>query len=111
MAFSPDSQTLVTASDDGSAILWDLTDRSAPRQLGIPLTGPHGPMYTVAVSPAGKRLTTATDENAVITWDTSSVADVRRRSHDLACAYARGGLDRALWDTYAPGTAYVNSCL
>jgi hypothetical protein len=37
MALSPDGHTLATASLDQTSILWDLTDRTQPRQFGPPL--------------------------------------------------------------------------
>lgn len=38
-AFAPDGRTLATAADDGSVILWDITDRPRYRRIGAFLTG------------------------------------------------------------------------
>ncbi len=40
VAFAPDGRTLATASRDRTVILWDLTNPTAPRPLGQPLTTP-----------------------------------------------------------------------
>jgi len=69
VAFSPDGNTLVTAGDDRTARLWDLTDRTAPRPLGQPLTGHTGPVRSVAFSPDGNALVTAGSDGTARLWD------------------------------------------
>ncbi|WP_405652691.1 WD40 repeat domain-containing protein [Streptomyces sp. RK9] len=54
--FSPDGHTLATASDDGTAVLWDL--RRGIRRAT--LDGRTGPVTSVAFSPDGRTVATAT---------------------------------------------------
>ncbi|MBJ3807115.1 hypothetical protein JGB26_08300 [Streptomyces flavofungini] len=54
--FSPDGRTLATASDDGTAVLWDL--RRGTRKAT--LNGRTGPVTSVAFSPDGRTVATTT---------------------------------------------------
>nr|WP_237421865.1 WD40 repeat domain-containing protein [Gordonia sp. SID5947] len=69
IAFSPDSSTLATASDDTSVQLWDLTVPNAPVPRGDPLTGPAGWINAVAFAPDGSRLFAASTDRHVHMWD------------------------------------------
>ena len=56
VAFSPDGKTLASGSWDNTIILWDVSNRQSPVQLGAPLSG-HGIVVdSVAFSPDGKTL-------------------------------------------------------
>jgi WD40 repeat protein len=59
VVFSQDGRILAIGSDDNTVLLWDLTDPSAPRRLGSPLTGHNGVMRSVAFAPDGRTLATA----------------------------------------------------
>jgi WD40 repeat protein len=60
LAFSPDSRTLATGSDDKSVTLWDPARRKKLRALDFGITGPSaGSVYALAFSPDGTTLAVA----------------------------------------------------
>lgn len=66
--FSPDGQTVLTSSDDGTAGLWDVA--SGKR---LQTYGPHkGKVYAAQFSPDGSRVVTTGDDNALYLWDTAT---------------------------------------
>lgn len=68
VAFSPDSQTVATASS-GTARLWD----TATGTLRVSFTGHPAPVRAVAFSPvAGSTFATGDQDGAVRLWDTSA---------------------------------------
>ncbi|MGV9747845.1 nSTAND1 domain-containing NTPase [Rhodococcus zopfii] len=69
VAVSPDGATLASASDDGTVRLWDLTDRSDPKQIGRPLTEMLDYMASVSFSPDGGRLAAGGGDGTVVIWD------------------------------------------
>ena len=66
MAFSPDGNTLVSGSYDGTVRLWDV---AAHRQIGAPLAGHDGEIYSVAFSSDGKLVASGADDGVVRLWD------------------------------------------
>ena len=129
VAFAPDGRTLATvsgstaplASEEGTVILWDLSDPGAPARRGEPLTVDPRGLSAVAFAPDGRTLATASmDEGTVILWDLSDPGGPARRGEPLtghtaevgAVAFApdgrtlaAGGFDRTvvLWDLTDPG--------
>ena len=65
MAFSPDGTLLATASNDGTARIWDLTAGTDPHHPGRP----HRLGAGVAFSPDGTLLATASDDGTARIWD------------------------------------------
>ncbi len=64
-AYSPDGKHLATASNDGTAKVWDATTG----HLLLTLAGHAGPVSDVVFSPDGKRLATSSDDGTAKVWD------------------------------------------
>ena len=62
------SKTLVTASRDGTARIWNVSE---PGNVVV-LAGHDGGVRAVAISPGGTRVVTASRDNTVILWDAVS---------------------------------------
>ena len=69
VAFSPDGNTLVSGSYDGTVRLWDLATH---RQIGAPITGHDGQVYSVAFSRDGKVIASGADDGTVRLWDVAT---------------------------------------
>ena len=85
VAWTPDSQRVITGGDDGTAKIWGrpLTQPSPPhgrgRGLGegeggpwLTLTGHTDPVLSVAVTPDGKRVVTGSGDSTAKIWDTAT---------------------------------------
>ena len=68
MIFSPDGALLATASDDGTARIWDLATGTS-RTTRTTLQGHTGTIWGVAFSPEGSLLATASDDDTARIWD------------------------------------------
>jgi WD40 repeat protein len=67
VAFSPDGRTVASASDDGTARLWDVPGR---KQRGTPFRHPDG-LNALAISRDGSTLYTAGDDGHLRIWPMS----------------------------------------
>jgi WD40 repeat protein/tetratricopeptide (TPR) repeat protein len=65
--FSPDGNLIVTASNDGTARVWDASSRKEIAVLKIH----EGPVTTARFSFDGKMLVTAGADGTIVVWDTS----------------------------------------
>jgi WD40 repeat protein len=77
VAFSPDSDTLVTTSADQTAILWDVTNPSQPTRLDT-LSQHTQAVNAASFSPDGTMLTTVSDDGTAILWTTHRPDDLQR---------------------------------
>ncbi len=68
------SVTLASGSDDGKVRLWDMADPARHRALGQPLTGPTGPVDSVAFGPDGHTLASGNGDGTVRLWDVADPA-------------------------------------
>ncbi|MET7360469.1 hypothetical protein ABZS76_18740 [Streptomyces sp. NPDC005562] len=68
-SFSKNGKVLATASYDRTVRLWDVSDRTRPKQLGKPLTGHTSWVSTAVFSPDGTMLASASDDGTVRLWD------------------------------------------
>jgi predicted NACHT family NTPase len=69
--FSPDGKTIVTASDDTTAKIWD----AKTGQMRATLEGHTGAVVSAQFSPDGKTVLTASDENTAKIWDVTTGAE------------------------------------
>ena len=65
-AFSPDGTSIVTASRDKTARLWD---GATAKEIAV-LRGHNNFVTSAAFSPDGSRIVTASDDKTVRLWDT-----------------------------------------
>jgi len=74
--FSPDGQRILTASNDGTARLWNLSGRL------LATLDPHtGPIYRAVFSPDGKSILTASGDGTAQVWDLNGTPPVTLRGH------------------------------
>ncbi|WP_202895505.1 AAA-like domain-containing protein, partial [Iningainema tapete] len=65
-SFSPDGQRIVTASDDNTARVWDLSGKQLAQ-----LTGHQRSVISASFSPDGQRIVTASSDKTARVWDLS----------------------------------------
>jgi WD40 repeat protein len=82
--FTPDGRSLVTASDDGDAILWDVRRRAATETLSGHASG----IAALQLTPDGHTLFSAGLDGSMLVWD---LAGTRR----LGRPFEAGGSTRA----------------
>ncbi|WP_154697248.1 hypothetical protein [Lentzea guizhouensis] len=71
--FSPDGTLLATASYDRTARLWDVRDRSRPRELAV-ITEHTNWLSSAVFSPNGKVLATTGQDATIRLWDVTNPA-------------------------------------
>ncbi len=76
VSFSPDGKRIVTASDDNTARVWDLSGQQIAE-----LKGHTGYVYSASFSPDGKRIVTASDDNTARVWDLSGQQIAELKGH------------------------------
>jgi WD40 repeat protein/transcriptional regulator with XRE-family HTH domain len=70
VAISADGRTLAADTRTSyGVVLWDISDPGQPAQLGEPLTGPTGPIRSLAISPNSGLLAAASDDGHAHLWD------------------------------------------
>jgi WD40 repeat protein len=74
ITFSPDGNTLASASKDGTIRLWDLPIGNEKQRL----EGYSSPVNALAFSPDGKILVSASDDSTIRLWDLTT-GDERQR--------------------------------
>jgi len=77
VAFSPDGQTLASASWDGKLGLWNVKER---RNLAL-LRGHKGEMSSVAFSPDGRTVATSSEDKTVRLWNLETRREIAVLRH------------------------------
>jgi WD40 repeat protein/3',5'-cyclic AMP phosphodiesterase CpdA len=96
VAFSPDGTLLATASDDGTARIWD----TAAGTTVATLEGHIAALWGVAFSPDGTLLATASDDGTARIWDTAAGTTVATlEGHDEGLSAVAFSPDGALLAT------------
>lgn len=93
-AFSPDGSLVVTASNDGTARVWDVT---TGRELRV-LRGHTGPVNGAVFQRDGKRVLTASEDTTARGWDTDFGATLRHDGWVLGVAFDDAGTRLATTD-------------
>jgi WD40 repeat protein len=111
VAFSPDGQTLATASGDGVVCLWDVSTPTQPI-LSAMHSGHTDRVFAVAFSADGHRLVSSSADRSVAVWDMQNCQLIRMMHGHTHLVWAvdispdgtrvsSGGQDETLrlWDT------------
>ena len=110
LAFSNDSQLLVSASADRTARVWPLGDAAA---APIVLKGGHSAALTAAAFSAdGRQIATASTDNSLRLWDAATGRELSaiHRHADAVNAVQFGPGDKALLSASDDGTVRLDSC-
>jgi WD40 repeat protein len=76
-ALSPDGEILATASTGGAATLWDIRNRTRPKQIAVLQAAGRGPVVELAFAPDGHNLAAAYADHTVNLWNVDNPAQPR----------------------------------
>ena len=109
LSFSRDSQRIVSAGADRSALVWSVAGRAQP----VLLSGGHTAALTAAAfSPDGKLVATGSSDATIRLWDSSNgrmVAALTRHSQAVN-GVAFGADDNSILSVSDDGTAKLGAC-
>ena len=83
--FSPDGKSIVTASDDHTARVWDV---ATGKEITV-LSGHEGAVFSARFSPDGKQIVTAGDDQTARVWDVATGKEITVLRHDDSLLGAR----------------------
>ena len=102
VAFSPDGQTLASASSDHTVRLWDVVTR---QPLGEPLSGHSDSVYSVVFSPDGQTLASASSDGTVRLWNINPESWAKQ-----ACAIVNRNFSHQEWQHYMGDRPHEKTC-
>jgi WD40 repeat protein len=109
--FAPDRRTVAVVGDNGTVILWDITDPDHPGRLDTVLPGNTRGVFLVAFAPDGRTLVTDNADGEVLLWDLAGFNALVEDPVASACALVEHGFDRTEWTVRVPGVPYQDSCV
>lgn len=101
VAYTPDESAIVSASDDGTLILWSFETAQPLRRF----IGHNSRVTSLSLSPDGKMVVSGSEDNSVIVWDTATAAILHRFTghstlvYDVAFSPDGHQIMSASWDT------------
>jgi len=77
LEFSPDGSLLASGDQYGTVLLWDVSNRTQPRQLAPPLTDTVYAVTSIAFRPDNKILAAGDGDGSILLWDISDPSHPR----------------------------------
>jgi WD40 repeat protein len=100
---------MATAAEDGTARVWDLTDRAEPVALSPFLKGHSGAVNSIAIG-LNNRMATGGEDKTARLWDLASLYSIRQDPTAAACARTGRGFNQEEWSRQIPALPYQNTC-
>ena len=107
IAFDPTGSTLASGSQDGTVRLWDVVEG---RQLGEPLAGHDGIVWSVAFSPTGETLASAGEDGTISSGTAFSGATTSPSGRSASAPSSRGTSPGANGTSFRLGAPYEATC-
>ena len=86
VSFSPDGESLLTASDDGTVVCWDVAEQTP---VGVPIVH-TGPVTQAHFDPSGRRILVVGGDQKCVVWDMESGVPLSEPlGHDREIYHAR----------------------
>ena len=86
-----------------------LFDVASREQLGGPLAGHHGPVFSIAFAANGTRLVSVGRDGRVLLWNVEPWSR-EQALLDRACELVGRNLTRSEWRLFLPGKPYSRTC-
>jgi WD40 repeat protein len=104
--FAPGGTLVAAGTTRGAIVLFDVAAR---QQLGAPLQGHDGQVFSLAFRHDGTSVVSAGRDGRLLLWDVADWAS-EAALRDRACSLVGRNLTRSEWSTFVPGKAYGRTC-